>query len=366
MTRVGIDLRIVRFSRTGFRRYAAGLVRALERHTPANTQVMLLLHEQDQPMTAAPHLHQVRLRTELFGPDEAQGLRTELTPLHLDVVHFPFSLFPGRVAPRVTLTVHDVTCRVRPETIEPAYLPSYANALRDANQADQVMAVSQATARALTHEGVDGSRVAVCYPLTPFEPGYPTHQAGPPELAILGLVAKAPYVLAVGTLEPRKNHNLLLDAFTTLRRSGAPYARLVIAGALGWLMDGLHAQLNDHPFRDDIHVVLDATDGTVRVLMQHCAVFVNASHHEGFSLPPLEALEAGACVLSTPVPSLVEAGVPSHALIDADNPEALADRLARLLADAPARLALAADSQAVVGGFYRSLNPARLAQAYSA
>ena len=148
--RVGIDLRVVHHAKTGFHRYARGLIRSLERAPGDGRRFVLLRHADAAPFaTTAPHLEQVRLATPLFRPDEGERLGREVAPLTLDAIHFPFSLFPGRVAGRVLLTIHDLTCLERPDSIEPAYLPDYLRAVRDADRADRILAVSDRVARAL-------------------------------------------------------------------------------------------------------------------------------------------------------------------------------------------------------------------------
>ena len=168
MTRVGVDLRIVHFARTGFHRFGRGLVQALERFPEPDAQYVLLVSEGAEPLSASPHLRHVYVQTPLFVPDEGDRLARELAPLALDVVHFPFSLFPGRVAPRVTLTVHDTTCLAWPETIEARYRQHYRSAIDRADTADVVITVSRATAEALREAGVR-SPVRVVYQDTPFE-----------------------------------------------------------------------------------------------------------------------------------------------------------------------------------------------------
>ena len=361
VTRVALDLRIIHFARTGFHRFARGIIHALERFPQDDTQYVLLVHEDAEPLSACPHLRHVAVQTPLFVPDEGARLADELAPLALDVVHFPFSLFPGRVAPRVTVTVHDTTCLTWPDTMEARYRPYYRSAIEQVAAADAVVAVSHATAESLRTAGVTAD-VRVIYQETPFESSY--GDGGVADATILQSLLDAPYVLAVGSFEPRKNHASLLAAFTSLRADRR--VRLVLVGGHGWLSEALDAALAQHPFRHDICVLSHADDATVALLMRHCAVFVHTAYHEGFGLTPLEALALGACVVSTPVPSLIEAGFPDDGLIDPTDVQQLHDRLAELMDDATARRNLATHAQDNAGRFYRGLPRARLSKAYAA
>jgi len=364
MTRVGIDLRIVHYAKTGFARYARGLIRSLERFPQNGTRFVLLRHADDDGLDAmSSNIEETRLATPVFCPEERERLHDEITPLALDAVHFPFSLFPGRVTERVILTVHDLTCLKFPQSIEERYLPFYLGALRRAGEADRILAVSDRVACELAATGLPARNIRPCYQLTPFEEPK-LYREGAVDRVLAERLNGRCYLLSVGSLEPRKNQLALLNAFGRLRQRADDRVLLVLVGSHGWLMEPLLNAIDNHPARSDIYLVRDANDATLRHLFRHCRLYVNCSAYEGFGLPALEALAEGACVLSTPIPSLVESGFPADGFIDTDDVDALARRLATLLVNVGARDALAARSHTIVGRFYRSLDPERLARMY--
>jgi len=365
MTRVGIDLRILHYAKTGFHRYAQGLLRSVQRFRDPDTRLILFRHAAESaPEPVSAHGGDVVLATPLFQRDEGDALRRELEPLDLDVIHFPFSLFPGRVAPRVVLTIHDLTCVRFPQFIEPRYLPFYLDAVRRAGEADRISVVSARIRADLVRRGLLPEKIHLAYPLTPFEEDTASTCTAAVDRALIDRLDGRPYLLSVGSLEPRKNHEATLAAFSRLRTRAPERLLLLLVGHHGWLMEPLAQALRRNPYREDVWLVGDANDATVRHLLRHCRLFVNLSVYEGFGLPVLEALAHGACVLSTPIPSLAESGFPREGILETTDAEAVATRLARLLADAEARTALAARSRAVVGTFYRACDPARLAQLY--
>jgi glycosyltransferase involved in cell wall biosynthesis len=365
MTRVGIDLRILHYAKTGFHRYAQGLLRSVQRFRDPDTRLILFRHAAESaPEPVSAHGGDVVLATPLFHTDEGDALRRELEPLDLDVIHFPFSLFPGRVAPRVVLTIHDLTCVRFPQFIEPRYLPFYLDAVRRAGDADRISVVSGRVRDDLVQSGLPPKKIGLAYPLTPFEDDTALGHAAAVDQALIDRLDGHPYLLSVGSLEPRKNHEATLEAFSRLRARTPERLRLLLVGHHGWLMESLAHALQRNPYREDVWLVRNANDATLRHLLRHCRLFVNLSVYEGFGLPVLEALAHGACVLSTPIPSLVESGFPPEGILETTDADAVAARLARLLADAEARTALAARSRAVVGAFYRACDPARLAQLY--
>ncbi len=100
---------------------------------------------------------------------------------------------------------------------------------------------------------------------------------------------KAPYALMVGTVEPRKNHALALDAFEKLWANGVEL-NLVIVGKPGWLVDELLQRLRKHPKRNTKLFFLEqTTDAEIRELYRHAAMLLMVSKGEGFGLPIVEA-----------------------------------------------------------------------------
>lgn len=109
-----------------------------------------------------------------------------------------------------------------------------------------------------------------------------------------------PFFLTVGTIEPRKNHALLLDIWEGLHTSLAPSSvpRLFILGARGWRNDALFARLDSLPWRNDtVFEVADLPDAGVAALMQRSAGLLFPSLAEGYGLPPLEAAQFGTPVV---------------------------------------------------------------------
>jgi len=369
MTRLGIDLRIIHYAKTGFYRYAQGLLTALEGAATRDREVLLLRHPEDcGHALPGSHLREVAVKTPVFDAAEGPRLRAELDPLQLDMIHFPFSLFPCRAAPRVILTVHDLTCLRFPHFIEPQYLPFYREALRQAGQADRIVTPSNRVAVELAEAGVPREKIRACYPTTPFEDGYAGRDAQDPKLVdrtLLDRLDRHPYILCVGSLEPRKNHGAALEAFTHFRQSSRERSRLVFAGWHGWSIESFFETLRHSPIGDDVYLVRNANDATLRALFRHCQLFLNLSLYEGFGLPVLEALAQGACVLSTPTPSLLESGFPAEGLVDSNDTTAAARRISELMADPGARRNLAVRSRDAVGAFYRACNPNRLIDLYS-
>jgi glycosyltransferase involved in cell wall biosynthesis len=135
----------------------------------------------------------------------------------------------------------------------------------------------------------------------------------------------APYVLFVGTSEPRKGILTLVRAMEQVQRTD-PQLRLVIAGARG---DGIHGD-ETITMTELGHV----DDGTLAALYGGAAVFAFPSRYEGFGLPVLEAMAHGAPVVTTNVTAIPEAAGDAAYYVPPDDADALAAAIARVRSDA--------------------------------
>jgi alpha-1,3-rhamnosyl/mannosyltransferase len=146
------------------------------------------------------------------------------------------------------------------------------------------------------------------------------------------------FLLAVGTIEPRKNLSALVRAFEEVARL-RPSIRLqlVVVGHRGWLSDPLFARLAGSPFRDRLVLTGYVTDEDLRALYASCRAFVYPSLYEGFGLPTLEAMACGAPVLASRIPSLSEVTGGAALLFDPKDSDELTRRLVELLEDEGAR-----------------------------
>jgi len=114
------------------------------------------------------------------------------------------------------------------------------------------------------------------------------------------------FILFAGTIEPRKNLPTLLQAFSEVLRSTSRRLQLVIAGKKGWLVDELLKDVEASSLSQHVRFTGYVHDDDLRALYSSCRVFVYPSLHEGFGLPPLEAMACGAPVITSGIPSLME------------------------------------------------------------
>ena len=148
------------------------------------------------------------------------------------------------------------------------------------------------------------------------------------------------FVLAVGTLEPRKNLPRLVEAFRALPDEVQAAHPLVVAGRIGWeadeTLDAIRA------LGDRARLLGRVSDAALAHLYERCTVFCYPSLGEGFGLPVLEAMHSGAAVLTSDRSSLPEVGGDAVAYADPTSVASISDGLAQLLADPERRAALGA------------------------
>jgi glycosyltransferase involved in cell wall biosynthesis len=115
------------------------------------------------------------------------------------------------------------------------------------------------------------------------------------------------YLLSVGVLEPRKNHQMLFEVLRRLKERNVE-ANLVIVGREGWKWTNPLTSAEYSGLRPNVQIISDVTEEELVKFYRHAAVLVYPSYYEGFGLPILEAMACGAPVIASSVSSLPEVG----------------------------------------------------------
>jgi glycosyltransferase involved in cell wall biosynthesis len=231
------------------------------------------------------------------------------------------------------VTVHDLTMLTHPEWHEASKVRWFGWAMRRAvAAATRVLCVSATTAADLAEVlGVGSERVDV----TPL--GTDLRPASPEQVADLRrrLGLDGPYLLGLGTVEPRKDLPTLVRAFAALA-SDLPH-RLVLAGLAGWGAGDLAAAVAASGVADRVLVAGYVSEADKAALLTGADVFAYPSRYEGFGLPVVEAMACGSPVVTTTGGSLPEVAGDAATLIEPGDDDALAAAIAKLATDPAAR-----------------------------
>lgn len=330
---IALDARLVGYA-AGIARYAVLLADAL-RHLDGSEHYLFLRGHRAAGLT-------------LRGPNMVT--HSVFTPPHhrLERLTIPAELLARRpwpnllhsldhVAPawgpwRSVVTLHDLAFLLYPGTHTAASRAYYAATGESVRRAERVIAVSQRTASdAVRLLGVDPARIRVVHEAA--APGFaPRPRARLPQLAErLGFDADPgrPYVLFVGTLEPRKNVPLLIEAFGLLRRDVD--AQLLLAGARGWLDEPILAAHARSGVGEAARFLGNLSEEDLALLYSHAGAYALPSLYEGFGLPVLEAMACGAPVVCSNAGPLPEVAGDAAVLLKPEDPTAWAVALRDVL-----------------------------------
>jgi glycosyltransferase involved in cell wall biosynthesis len=269
---------------------------------------------------------------------------------HLDVVHAPSLAVPPASRARLVVTVHDAAPVLFPETYPPRGRWFHARGFAAAaKRADVVIALTQAAADEISeHTAVPIDRIRIV-------PHGVEQEMVPDDVVAetrrtLG-IGTTPYVIWVGTLEPRKGLATLVEAFAAVTETKDLPHRLVIVGSPGWLDTADEIGASARALGDRVVFTGPVPDASLLALYRGADLLAFPSRHEGFGLPVLEAMAQGTAVLCSDIPPLHEVGEDVVSYVTPGDVQAWRDALVAILRDDAGRTALAHAGRARAEGF---------------
>ncbi|HCI82853.1 MAG TPA: glycosyltransferase family 1 protein [Ktedonobacter sp.] len=253
----------------------------------------------------------------------------------VDIYHCPdFVLPPLTKRVRKIVTIHDLAFLEHPEYAVPSLADYLKKVVPEAvAEADIVATVSQEVSRTLIdHFHTSPDKLAVV------PNGVGPHFRRITDPILLGATRhkfglQSPFVLGVGTLEPRKNHIGLIKAFYKAQQQNDGPKMLAIAGGQGWLYEETRQLVADLKLEKKVLFLGRVTDLELVTLYSMADIFAFPSFFEGFGIPPLEAMACGCPVITSNVSALPEVAGDAALLIDPHDNDALADAILTLLHD---------------------------------
>ena len=350
--RIGIDVTSAVTQGAGIGRYTRELVRALVRIDQSSSYHLFSakapkLRGAANPVPEAPNVNfretwlsakwLYRLWYRLRLPIPVQRFTGEI-----DIYHSPdFVLPPVGNIPSV-LTIHDLSFIHHPEAFTSSLL-NYLNSVVPSSVArvNHILADSSATKKDLFDIWkVSKEKITVVYSgvNSSFKPITDKEEVG--QLRKKYELGDRPFMLSVGTLQPRKNYEMLIRAFRPVVESYDH--QLVIAGGFGWMYEQIQREVERQGLGQNIKLIGFVDDQDLPALYSQASLFLFPSLYEGFGLPILEAMACGVPVISSNASSLPEVASDAGLLIAPGDQELWTESIIELLNDSTRRAKMVA------------------------
>lgn len=252
-----------------------------------------------------------------------------------DITHFFNYIVPPGVHGKTVVTVHDMVYKTFPETVRARTKYMLDSGLkRSMKRADLIVTDSEFSKSEILkyfpqHE--EKLRVVPCgVDLQKFRPCDAPERI-PEVKKSLGIEGE--YFLYLGTIEPRKNLERLIEAYHIFSQRAENAPRLVLAGGKGWLYDSIFEKVKELNLEEKILFTQYVPSEDMNPLMCGAIAFVFPSIYEGFGMPPLEAMACGVPVISSDAASLPEVTGDCAVICDPYSSESISDGLYRLYSD---------------------------------
>ncbi len=320
---IGIDIREAHAGGAGKSRYCEELTKALLKKAPAHIRFVLFSNRFNAHFPSNDRIEQVVLKE---GWRWHWRLKRHLKKHPVDLFVAPTSYIYPSIAPRsqkVALVIHDLVAFLYPEHHHwfPTFIERFA--LRRAlDRADTVCTVSENTWKDLCH----------LYPRVRSKKHMVLHPGVGPEFRPLDFVkihTPKRFLLAVGTLQPRKNFPAVFKAFEQIA-SLQPDLDLCVIGGLGWKTSQIFAQVPD-ALKERIHFLGYIEQEELVQWYNKAELFLFPSFYEGFGIPPLEAMACGCPAITSNSSSLPEAVGDAALTVGPHDIPALVEAIQRLL-----------------------------------
>ena len=321
--RIALDALMLDSTKAGVGNYQLNLIENLK-GMPFYFDVFT---SEDSPLESEGAVNVIKLKKFSSSKDrllfQLFGFADILNKGNYNLVHFLDYMTPVKKlnTPHIT-TVHDISFRVSPQYFtKKTALFKQANLPRALKKSAGIITVSEFTKSEILKEypKTDKSKIDAV-----------NLGINSPSEKIEQFDIKKPYILFVGTVEPRKNILMLIKAMESVWEKGFE-PNLVIAGKFGWLYEETVSYAKNSRFAEKIIFTDYVSDGELEYLYKNAELFAYPSLYEGFGLPPLEAMRRGKVVISTPFASLPE--VLEDAAYYAENQDEFAESIIKIISD---------------------------------
>jgi glycosyltransferase involved in cell wall biosynthesis len=336
---IGFDISQTGSEKAGCGYYSDAMIRAMLEIAPQNRYSLFPTFGDFYYDASMPYRNPFPGKDVHYGPRQVtrelassfwNGAGVERDLASPDIIHANNFWCPVQLrSSRLVYTVYDLGFAAHPGwTTERNRVGCFEGMFRAAVVADWIVAISEASRSdflaAFPH--FPKERSSVIHPCSRFVDS--SLEGKRPRQ--LDQMAPDGFWLSVGTVEPRKNHRRLVDAYKRYLALGGRAMPLVIAGGKGWLMDGFRDELAAMGMAQQVVLTGYVSDEELIWLYRNCYANLYPSHFEGFGLPVLEGMQFGAATMVSRIPSLSETAGDAAIALDPVNTEEWAQAMLRL------------------------------------
>lgn len=263
----------------------------------------------------------------------------------VDIYHSPSpDYLDMTLASKTIVTVHDLIYKTFPQGHTQDTIKTTDRHINEiVEKADKIICCSQSTINDLKeYFPVKKERVSLVYQgvdKNNFHP-IPKHQEALAKDIIRKRGVEGPFILFVGTIEPRKNLENLVRALAILKEKNQFEGKLVVIGMKGWLTDGISIMIDGLGLKADVIFLGYLPSEELRYFYNQAEVFVFPSFYEGFGFPLVEAMSCGAVVITSNSSSCPEIAGGAAILVDPHYPEDIAEEIRKIINDPQRKEAL--------------------------
>lgn len=253
-----------------------------------------------------------------------------------DIYHFFNFIVPPRIKGKVITTIHDMTYELYPETMDKRNLKRIKSDIQySVDRSDKIITVSESSKNdIIKFLNVDESKIEIVYNGVDYEKFNKYYTEDIKLIVRNKYNLPQNYILYMGTLEPRKNIDSIIEAFALIKKQkDFDNIKLVIAGKKGWLFEDIFNLVDKLNLKDHV-IFTDYVDETDKPIIYNMAkLFVFPSLYEGFGIPVLEAMASSVPVIASNVSSLPEVAGNAAILVNPKDIEGIAKNIIKILSD---------------------------------
>ncbi|NRT37500.1 glycosyltransferase involved in cell wall biosynthesis [Clostridium beijerinckii] len=255
-----------------------------------------------------------------------------------DIYHFFNFIVPPRIEGKVITTIHDMTYELYPETMDKRNLKRIKNDIQySVNRADKIITVSESSKNdIIKFLSVDEAKIDVVYNGVEYDKFNKSYSEDEKSKIRVKYTLPKNYILYMGTLEPRKNIESIIEAFSLFKKENTvsnQNTKLVIAGKKGWLFENIFNLVNKLSLKDDVIFTDYIDENDKSIIYNMASLFVFPSLYEGFGIPVLEAMASSVPVITSNVSSLSEVAGDAAILVEPKDIKSIAKYMSKVLAD---------------------------------